>query len=317
MSHAAGGEEAVTSSSNEDPPHSAEEEWVTVQHAKPSAPKSTQAGSTDSAVQFSLGMAASCDHEGPLHQARMELVLQILQERGVRTVVDVGCGEGRLLQRLRDKAAHITHAVGLDCDHGALMAAQHVCQSVDEVAPRAPPLRVQLYHGNASDAAAKAPASLRGLDALVCIETIEHLDPEPLAGLAPAILGAFAPTTAIVTTPNCEFNVVWGLAPGEWRHWDHRFEWSREEFQAWAVQAAGDYGYTVHFAGVGEAHKESLGDIGPASQFAIFEKAAEPVASPAQILQEEWTPMWKGTLHDMEKGIQSHLHTKRKGGKRA
>ena len=161
---------------------------------------------------------------------------------------------------------------------------------------------------------------------IVCVETVEHLDPGPLADLPPALLGALRPRLAIVTTPNVEFNVVWGMSPGELRHWDHRFEWTRGQFREWAEAAAAQHGYKVHFTGVGDPHDESLGDIGQASQFAVFERLAEGDApaseqeeahEPGAEEQEPWETLWRGTIHDMEAadGAAAHPAKQHKKGK--
>ena len=77
---------------------------------------------------------------------------------------------------------------------------------------------------------------LAGLDAAVLMEVIEHLDPERIPALERVIFGFAAPATVVVTTPNAEYNVHFfaTMPPGAMRHRDHRFEWTRAEFRAWA-----------------------------------------------------------------------------------
>ena len=54
------------------------------------------------------------------------------------------------------------------------------------------------------------------------------------------MFGAARPGAVIVTTPNAEYNVRLRDAPGRaMRHPDHRFEWTRAEFAAWADGVAG------------------------------------------------------------------------------
>ena len=50
------------------------------------------------------------------------------------------------------------------------------------------------------------------------------------------------------------------------RHHDHRFEWDRADFRAWAQAAAHAHGYTVVFRPVGEQDDE----VGPPTQMAVF-----------------------------------------------
>ena len=65
------------------------------------------------------------------------------------------------------------------------------------------------------------------------------------------VFGAAQPGAVLVTTPNGEYNVRYeGLAG--MRHPDHRFEWTRAEFAAWADRVAATYGYTVERRGIGE-----------------------------------------------------------------
>ncbi|MFD7094958.1 3' terminal RNA ribose 2'-O-methyltransferase Hen1, partial [Streptomyces xanthophaeus] len=108
---------------------------------------------------------------------------------------------------------------------------------------------------------------LTGYDAAVLSEVIEHLDLPRLPALEYAVFGSARPRTVIVTTPNVEYNVRWETLPaGHVRHRDHRFEWTREEFGAWAREVAGRYGYGVEFLPVGDDDPE----VGPPTQMAVF-----------------------------------------------
>ncbi|MFZ0191164.1 MAG: 3' terminal RNA ribose 2'-O-methyltransferase Hen1, partial [Streptosporangiaceae bacterium] len=108
------------------------------------------------------------------------------------------------------------------------------------------------------------------LDAAVLMEVIEHVDPERLPALERAVFGFAAPAAVVVTTPNAEYNPLFAtMAPGAKRHPDHRFEWTRAQFRAWADQAAGKHGYQVRFLPVGPEHP----DAGPPTQLAVFTKA--------------------------------------------
>ena len=80
--------------------------------------------------------------------------------------------------------------------------------------------------------------------------------------------------------------------PG-FRDADHKFEWSRAEFQAWAhaaVQAAGG-GYDVSFATAGApwgASREQLQDVGGSTQAALFVRRGE---GPAPSAARDAAPM--------------------------
>ena len=87
-----------------------------------------------------------------------------------------------------------------------------------------------------------------GFDAAAIVEVIEHLDPPRLAAFERVVFEFARPATIVLTTPNREYNVTWpNLAARAFRHDDHRFEWTREEFQAWATGVASRYGYSVKF----------------------------------------------------------------------
>jgi 3' terminal RNA ribose 2'-O-methyltransferase Hen1 len=108
---------------------------------------------------------------------------------------------------------------------------------------------------------------LAGFDAAAIVEVIEHLDPPRLGAFADAVFGVARPNTIVLTTPNAEYNARYeGLEPEDFRHVDHRFEWSRTEFCDWAERVADQYRYEVTFAGIGEADPE----LGTPTQMGVF-----------------------------------------------
>jgi 3' terminal RNA ribose 2'-O-methyltransferase Hen1 len=116
--------------------------------------------------------------------------------------------------------------------------------------------------------------ALEGYDAIVLMEVVEHLDPDRLPALERSVFGHARPASVIVTTPNSEYNVRYErLAAGTMRHPDHRFEWTRAEFAAWAGAVGDAYGYAVELRPVGEVDDE----LGPPTQLALFTRA--PVAT--------------------------------------
>jgi hypothetical protein len=103
------------------------------------------------------------------------------------------------------------------------------------------------------------------------MEVVEHVDPPRLPALERSVFAAARPTSVVVTTPNAEHNVRYpALAAGAFRHRDHRFEWTRAEFTAWAEQVAAAHGYAVRFAPVGDDDPQ----VGPPTQMAVFRRAA-------------------------------------------
>ena len=195
-----------------------------------------------------------------LHMQRLDTVAVTLGNLGVRRVVDFGCGSGKLVQRLLANP-QFTEIVGVDVSHSALeMASSKLKLKIHQQN------RVKLLQGSL----VYKDARLTGYDAIAIVEVIEHLDPPRIAALEQAVFGAARPKHVVMTTPNREYNVKFvGLAAGHMRHRDHRFEWTRAEFEGWAQQTAQAFGYTVVFEPLGPVD-EALG--GP-SQMAVFTHA--------------------------------------------
>ncbi|HST57197.1 MAG TPA: hypothetical protein VLK84_00835, partial [Longimicrobium sp.] len=112
---------------------------------------------------------------------------------------------------------------------------------------------------------------LAGLDAAVLVEVIEHVDPSRLGALERCVFGSAGPGTVVVTTPNVEYNVRYEtLEAGRFRHADHRFEWTRAEFAAWAGAVAARHGYSVRHEPIGPVDDE----VGAPTQMAVFTRDA-------------------------------------------
>jgi 3' terminal RNA ribose 2'-O-methyltransferase Hen1 len=154
----------------------------------------------------------------------------------------------------------------MDVDSRSLAIAKERL-SLDRMPPRQRE-RIQLLHGSLL----YRDRRLAGYDAAAVVEVVEHLDPPRLAAFERAVFEFAAPGLAVVTTPNREYNVRWPSLPaGRFRHRDHRFEWTREEFQRWAEGIAGRFGYAVRFLPVGEEDPE----VGAPSQMGIFSRALQ------------------------------------------
>ncbi|HEU0053278.1 MAG TPA: hypothetical protein VFQ39_08875, partial [Longimicrobium sp.] len=106
-----------------------------------------------------------------------------------------------------------------------------------------------------------------GFDAAAVVEVIEHLDAPRLAAFERVLFEFARPGTVVLTTPNAEYNVRWETLPaGRFRHRDHRFEWTREQFRAWAEPLAARTEYAVRFLPVGPEDPE----VGAPTQMAVF-----------------------------------------------
>jgi 3' terminal RNA ribose 2'-O-methyltransferase Hen1 len=213
------------------------------------------------------GAAATTDRteaaaETPLHRRRADAVLTALADTGASTVADVGCGEGALLRHLvADRS--FTTVIGTDVAPRELERAErrlHLDEASDEQRARVRLLQSSVTYSD---------DRIAGLDAIVLMEVVEHVDPERLPALETSVFAAARPAAVVVTTPNAEHNVRFErLAAGRFRHSDHRFEWTRDEFRAWATAVGDRHGYTTEFRPVGDDDPE----VGPPTQLALFRR---------------------------------------------
>ncbi|MFC4160121.1 3' terminal RNA ribose 2'-O-methyltransferase Hen1 [Chitinimonas lacunae] len=194
-----------------------------------------------------------------LNQRRLEAVRTLIAGSGACHILDVGCGDGKLLTELARHSRAGQRLVGLDASSRALEIA------ADRLSRLTPGQRerVSLLHGSLT----YRDARIEGFDLAACIEVIEHLDPGRVAMLTRVLFGHARPRRVLLSTPNRDYNVRYpNLRAGALRHADHRFEWSRAEFAAWAAGVARDHGYSYELAGIGEADAE----LGHPTQIAIF-----------------------------------------------
>jgi len=195
-----------------------------------------------------------------LQEQRLNTVLATLKAREAKRVLDLGCGEGKLLSKLM-KDPQFEEIVGLDVSYRSLEYAKERLH-LDRL-PQKQQERIKLLHGSLT----YKDDRLHGFDAAAVVEVIEHLDPARLSAFERVLFAHAKPGTVLITTPNIEYNTKFeNLPAGQFRHKDHRFEWTRAEFQAWAGQVGERYGYTVKFLPVGS--EDSL--VGAAGQMGVF-----------------------------------------------
>jgi 3' terminal RNA ribose 2'-O-methyltransferase Hen1 len=198
-----------------------------------------------------------------LNEQRLGAVVAALRASGAKRVLDLGCGEGKLIRELL-KEKQFEQLVGLDVSIRALEIAQRRLKL--ERLPASQSERVRLIHG----ALTYRDRRLENFDAAAVVEVIEHLDPPRLSAFERVLFEFARPATVVLTTPNREYNVTWETLPvGQFRHPDHRFEWTRKEFQEWATRIAGRFGYAVRFLSVGPIDAR----LGPPTQMGIFERS--------------------------------------------
>jgi 3' terminal RNA ribose 2'-O-methyltransferase Hen1 len=200
-----------------------------------------------------------------LNDVRLDAVAAVLAESGVQQVVDLGCGEGKLLKRLLADR-QFKEIVGLDVSWRALEIAGERL-GLDRMSERERG-RISLIHGSLM----YRDKRIAGFEAAAVVEVVEHLDPPRLAAFERVLFEAARPGLVVLTTPNAEYNVKWESLPaGRFRHRDHRFEWSRAEMREWASGIAGRFGYAVRFQPVGEEDLE----VGPPTQMAVFTRESD------------------------------------------
>ncbi len=203
---------------------------------------------------------AATSKKGTLHQQRLALVVEQLKATGAKSVLDLGCGEGKLIRRLL-KHKQFEKIVGMDVAYSELLKCKERLHW-EEMAPRQK-ARIELLQG----ALTYQDKRLSGFDAAALVEVIEHLDENRLPAFERVIFEFAQPKTIILTTPNAEYNVRFEqLKANTMRHRDHRFEWTRKGFETWATNLAKKYNYTVSFLPIGEFDAE----VGAPSQMAIF-----------------------------------------------
>lgn len=202
--------------------------------------------------------------ETPLRVLRADAVLAALRDVAAHRVVDMGCGPGALLSRLaKDRA--FTKIVGVDVSARSLEQAERMLRV--EQASDAERERIELLHGSV----VYRDDRLRGYDAMVLMEVIEHVEPPRLAAVEDAVFAGAHPAAVIVTTPNAEYNALYPHLPaGTFRHDDHRFEWTRAQFRDWAEGVAVRHGYLVEYRPVGS--EDAV--LGAPTQLALFRREA-------------------------------------------
>ena len=162
---------------------------------------------------------------------------------------------------LKDK--QFQEIAGMDVSYSELSKAKDRLHW-DELAPKQKE-RITLFQG----ASTYKDKRLEGYDAAAIVEAIEHLDKNRLPAFERVVFEFAQPKTIILTTPNREYNVMFeNMKTGSLRHRDHRFEWTRAEFESWAKGVAARNNYQVEFLPVGEVEE----NVGAPTQMGIFVK---------------------------------------------
>ena len=197
-----------------------------------------------------------------LNEQRLSAVVEAIKRSGAKRVLDLGCGEGRLL-RLLLQERQFDEIVGMDVSYRTLQFASDRL-ALDRLAPMQR-RRINLIHGSL----VYRDARLAGFDVAALVEVIEHLDAARLATCERVVFEFAKPSCVVVTTPNAEYNVHWPTLPaGRFRHKDHRFEWTRAQFAAWTDSIAKRFEYVVEMLPIGDLDPMT----GSPTQMAVFSR---------------------------------------------
>nr|XP_023022130.1 uncharacterized protein LOC111510441 isoform X2 [Leptinotarsa decemlineata] len=209
--------------------------------------------------------------EPPVFRQRYGKVFEILLDerwrKQIKKLCDFGCAEFGLFIFLK-RLSSLNNIFCIDIEECTLrenIGRIHPL-TVEYLRRRESPLQISVFAGSVAD----PDYRLECTDAVVAIELIEHLYPDALDAFPYNIFAFVEPKLVIITTPNSDFNILFSSDPKRMRHYDHKFEWNREQFQDWANNIVTRFpDYTVTFSGIGEgpAGTEILGEC---SQMAVF-----------------------------------------------
>ena len=194
-----------------------------------------------------------------LHGTRLQMVCDELLSTPVKSVLDLGCGEGKLLKLLM-MHPQLTHITGMEVSSQSLEIAYRKLKYY--LLPDSQRKRLRLILGSL----VYRDRRIEGFDAAALVEVIEHLDPVRLKALEKCVFEYAKPGKVVVTTPNKEWNITFTEDESVLRHNDHRFEWTRAEFSTWCEKISTNYGYAYTIKTVGEETE----NVGAPTQMAVF-----------------------------------------------
>ncbi len=192
---------------------------------------------------------------GELHLLRHQHVLQYVRTSGADSLLELGCGSGTFLWQVL-KLGQFKKVTGVE--HSGLS----LSQARDKLAEFDINDRLRLINTSYTLPILDLPAH----QVVVMIETIEHIQPGELSKVEQNLFVNLRPRMLIITTPNAEYNVLYGLAKGQFRDPDHKFEWSRQKFRQWSAGMARRHGYQFKFDGIGDVDPS----LGQPTQMVIF-----------------------------------------------
>lgn len=182
---------------------------------------------------------------GDTRQQRFNGILPYLTGNSAKTLIDIGCGE--LFQSLKLCKRYET-VFAIDADETRISKNQRAIdrKKIENITQLPLLVTKEWVEENHS--------LFESADVLMA-EIIEHIPFEQSQEVVEAVLASPA-ETVVITVPNADFNVLYSLEPGEFRHPDHHWEPTFEEFCDMAVTWAAVSGRRVEIKGLGDTVKD-------------------------------------------------------------
>ena len=198
----------------------------------------------------------------PLNTQRMETVRNAVLASGAASVIDLGCGEGRLTSLLLNEP-QIKKVTACDVSVRVLEKAAQ-CLNLDRM-PSYRKNKLTLMQASLT----YKDKRFEGFDCACVVEVIEHIEPMRIPAFERAVFEFASPKTVILTTPNKEYNVNYeSMQENDLRYGDHRFEWTRAEFRSWTEHICERFGYSCELRGIGDNDEQ----YGTPTQMGVFTK---------------------------------------------
>lgn len=206
--------------------------------------------------------AGEKEMRSPLNLRRMNAVKEAVLASGASSVIDLGCGEGRLTSLLLSEPQILKVTA---CDVSVSVLEKAAQRLRPEEMPAARKNKLTLMQASLT----YRDKRFEGYDCACVVEVIEHIEPARIPAFERAVFEFAAPRTVIVTTPNREYNANYEkMQENALRHGDHRFEWTREEFQKWMDHVCEQFGYSCKISGIGDPDAR----LGAPTQMGVFTK---------------------------------------------
>lgn len=208
------------------------------------------------------GQEPNSEKRKTLNQQRLEAVKHAVLDSKASSVIDLGCGECKLTSMLLNES-QIQKVTA--CDVSIRELERAVQKLHYDRMPEYRKKKLTLIQGSLT----YQDKRFSGYDCACIVEVIEHIEPLRIPAFERVIFEFAQPRTVIVTTPNREYNANYEFLPeDELRHDDHRFEWTRKEFQDWTEHICQTFGYQCERKEIGESDE----NLGTPTQMGVFQK---------------------------------------------